>query len=126
MSELDDPFGDDPEQKEFAEALERHRAALFELISDYMEDAELDVGTAVHLLIGAMVGMRMSDYGMSVASPSAAGLKTDLDRLQGEVDDYLRQAKKGAEKYIERVKEVLAAAAAEEEGAEDKEEGDPE
>ena len=123
MAELDDPFGDDPEQKEFAEALERHRAALFELISDYMEDAELDVGTAVHLLIGAMVGMRMSDYGMSVASPSVAGLKTDLDRLRGEVDNYLREAKKGAENYIERVKEVLAAA---KEEAADEEEGDPE
>ena len=49
-----------------------------------------------------------------------------LDRLRGEVDDYLREAKKGAEEYIERIKEARAAAEAEENEGAEEQEHDPE
>ena len=121
MTQSDGRSGDDAELDEFAEAVERHRTAIFELISDYMEEEELDVGIAVQLLIGATVGMRMTAYGMSVESPSVGGLKLDLDQLRSEVDEYLRDAKNGAEEYIAQVTEARAAAEAEGEDGEDEE-----
>ena len=55
----------------------------------------------------------MTGYGLAVESPSAAGLKLDLDRLQKEVSELVRNAKKGAEEYIAQVKEAIAQAEAE-------------
>ena len=43
-----------------------------------------------------------------VESPSAAGLKLDLDRLNKELGEFVREAKKGAEEYIGHVKEMRA------------------
>ncbi len=42
----------------------------------------------------------MEAYAIDVEKPSVAGLKLDLDRLQRQVDELVREAKKGAEDYI--------------------------
>jgi hypothetical protein len=52
---------------------------------------------------------------MGVESPSVAGLKLDLDRWRRDVDEFVREAKKGAENYIRTVKETRVAAAADDE-----------
>jgi hypothetical protein len=121
MSDSDDLPDDDPELEEFAEELERHRNAIFERIYAYMEEVEIDEAYVAQLLIDAMIRMRMTAYGLGVESPSVAGLKLDLDRLRGELGEFLREAKKGAEEYIGHVKELRAKADAELEAEEDEE-----
>jgi hypothetical protein len=110
MSDSDDLFGGDPAIEEFAEELERHRDAIFERIYDYMEEMDIGESYVAQLLIDAMIRMRITAYGLGVESPSVAGLKLDLDRLRNEVNEFLREAKKGAEEYIGHVKEARAEA----------------
>jgi hypothetical protein len=126
MSDSDDLFGDDPAMDEFAENFERDRDAIYELICDYMDEAEINEAYVAQLLIDAMIRMRMTAYGLGVESPSVAGLKIDLDRLRDEVGGFVREAKKGAEEYINHVKDMRARADSEteeddEKGGEDEE-----
>jgi NurA-like 5'-3' nuclease len=123
MPGSDDLFGDDPATDEFVEELERHRDAIYERIYDYMEEVDIHEAYVAQLLIDAMIRMRMTAYAMGVESPSVAGIKMDLDRLGGEVGEFLREAKKGAEEYIRHVKEMRAEAEGEAE-AEAEEEGE--
>jgi adenine-specific DNA methylase len=108
MAESDDQFGDDPDEEKFAETFGRHCDALYDRISEYMEQAELDEAYAAQLLIELMLRMRMTAYAIGVESPSVSGLKLDLDRLGRELDTYLREAKKNADEYIRHVKEMRA------------------
>ena len=110
MPDSDDLFGEDPATDEFVEEFERHRDALYEHIVDFMEEEDISEDYVAQLLADAMIRMRMTAYGIGVESPSAAGLKLDLDRLNKELGEFLREAKKGAEEYISHVKEVRAAA----------------
>jgi hypothetical protein len=113
MSDSDDLFGDDPEMDKFVEAYERHRDDIHELIMDYMEEEKLDAPYLAQMLIDLMIRMRMHAYGLGVESPSVTGLKLDLDRLQAELGEFLREAKKGAAEYIAAVKDARTEADAE-------------
>jgi hypothetical protein len=106
MPGSDDLLGDDPEFKEFADEFERHREALYRLVSDYMDEEGVSETFAAHLLLDATVHMRMAAYGTAVEQPSVNGLKLDLDRLRQEMDQFVREAKKGAEDYIREVKSL--------------------
>jgi hypothetical protein len=125
MSDPDD-VPDDDAMDQFAEEFERHRDALHEHICDFMEEAEISEAYVAQLLADAMIRMRMTAYGLEVESPSVAGLKLDLDRLQKELGEFLREAKKGAEEYIGHVKEMRAAVDAKLEDEEGEEEEDEE
>ena len=70
-----------------------------------------------HLLLDATVHMRMAAYGTGVESPSVLGLKRDLDRLRQEMDQFVREAKKGAEDFIREVKKLREELAREEAAA---------
>jgi hypothetical protein len=109
------PESDDvrDEMDEFTEEFERHRHAIYDRVSDYMDEVDIDPTYVAHILVDMTIGMRMTGYGLGVESPSAAGLKLDLDRLQKEVSESVRNAKKGAEEYIAQVKEAIAQAEAE-------------
>jgi hypothetical protein len=119
MTDSDEVPGDDPAIDEFVEEFERHRDAIYERICDYMEEVEINEAYVAQLLVDTMIRMRMSAYGLGVESPSVAGIKMDLDRLKDEVGVFLREAKKGAEEYIDHVKQMRA-----EIDAEEKEDGD--
>src|ERR1700693_604411 len=108
MSDSDDLLGDDPAIDEFVETFERHRDAIYARTWDYMQEVDIHEAYVAQLLIDAMIRMRMTAYGLGVESPSVAGLKMDLDRLQKELGEFLREAKKGAEEYIGHVKEMRA------------------
>jgi hypothetical protein len=110
MSDPDDLPDDDAAMDQFVEDFERHRDAIYELICDYMEDADINEGYVAPLLADAAIRMRMTAYGLGVENPSVAGLKLDLDRLRNELNEFLREAKKGAEEFIGHVKELRAAA----------------
>ena len=106
MPDSDDSFSDDPEFKKFADEFERHREALYQLVSDYMDEEGVSETFAAQLLLDATVHMRMAAYGTVVEHPSVNGLKLDLDRLRQEVEQFVREAKKGAEEYIREVKSL--------------------
>ena len=64
MADSDESFGDDPAIDEFAEEFERHRRAIYERLSDYMDEAEIDEAFMAQLLIGMMISMRMTAYSL--------------------------------------------------------------
>jgi hypothetical protein len=128
MADEDDALGDDPMEDEAFEAYERHRDAVQEMVADYFEDFDIDPALGAQLLLEAMIGFRVSAYGIGVENPSVAGLKLDLDRLAREVADLVREMKKNAEECIEEIKRARAEAEAEEddEDEDDDEGGDDE
>jgi hypothetical protein len=114
MTDSDDQSEKDPEFDQFAEDYEGHRAALFDLVSDYMDKHDLEEGYVAQLLLDLTLNMRMAAYAMGVESPSAAGLRLDLDRWQREVVGFVREAQKDAESYIQT---FMDATPADEEGS---------
>ncbi len=114
MSGTDDLFGDDPELEEASQEFDRHREALFQLISDYMDEEQIAALSVIEMLISTVVGLRMTVYGVSVESPSVTGLKRDLERLGREIDDCIRHAKKEAEQFVTHIKQARAEADEEE------------
>jgi hypothetical protein len=108
MSDESDFPGEDAESAEAGNELDRHREELFERITQFMEDEDINEAAASFLLLDLALTLRMAAYGTGVKNPSAAGLKLDLDRLQREVADFIRLAKKGAEEFIRNTKEMLA------------------
>jgi hypothetical protein len=110
MAKSDDVFGDDPDEAEFAETFGRHCDAIYDRISEYLDNEELDEAYATQLLIELTLRMRMTAYALETESPSVSGVKLDLDRLLRELETYIREAKKNADEYIRHVKEMRALA----------------
>jgi hypothetical protein len=86
---------------------DRMRDLLHERISDFAEEHDLPVGALSALLLDLAVTSRMMDYVLSTAKPSAAGLKLDLDRMRRDVEDFVRDCKRGADEYIDHAKEIV-------------------
>ena len=95
---------DDEEFDAFAEEYDEHREALFNLISDYADEQQLDDGLLMGLLLDLAVSTRMMVYAHSVEKPSSSGLKLDLDRFLKDVGDHIREVKRGADDFITDVK----------------------
>ena len=72
MADSDDLPGEDPEFDQFAEEYEGHRDALFDLISKYIDEHDLEEAYVAQLLFDLTLNMRMTAYGMGVESPSAS------------------------------------------------------
>ena len=106
MAGSDDMRDEDPEAEKIAEEFERHRDDLHDIILSYMDEEELDEAYVAELMIDMTVRMRMIAYGFSVEKPSAGGLKLELDRLQADMGEVLREAKKGAEEFVGYIKQV--------------------
>ena len=95
---------------------EAHADALREMVLDYLDDNDVDEGTAVFGLIEIALSIAMSGYVMSTEKPSAGGLGMALDRLGKDITDLLREAKKGAKTFIEETQAALEAEEAEGDG----------
>jgi hypothetical protein len=93
----------------FEEEYDEHREALFDLISGYAEENELDDAMLTGLLLDLAVSMRMVIYAHGIEKPSASGLKLELDRFLKEVGEHVREVKKGAEEFIAEVKADIEA-----------------
>ena len=100
---------DDPEFEEF----DRIRDMLHARISEFAEEHDLPVGALSPLLLDLGVTSRMMDYVLSVEKPSGGGLKRDLDRMQREVDHFVRDCKRHADEFVDHSKDVLHEAQAE-------------
>jgi hypothetical protein len=101
---------DDEEEglSEFADEFEQHTKAIYQLVADYMDDLEVPETVIAEVLLHMAVNMRMVAYAMEAEKPSVAGLKLDLDRLRGGMDQLVRESKKGAEAFIASAKAALA------------------
>ena len=88
---------------------EAHAEAIREMVLDYLDENDVDEGTAVFGLIEIALSIAMSGYVMSTEKPSAGGLGMALDRLSKDVGDLIREAKKGAKQFIEETQAALDA-----------------
>jgi hypothetical protein len=101
---------DDEEEgfAEFADEFDRHTKAIYQLVADYMDDLEIPEAMIAEVLLHMAVNMRMVAYAMEAEKPSVAGLKLDLDRLRGGMEQLVRESKKGAEAFIASAKAALS------------------
>jgi hypothetical protein len=77
------------------------------MVLDYLDEHEVDEGTAVFGLVEVALSVAMSGYAMSVDKPSVGGLRMALDRLAKDISDLIREAKKGAEEFLAETKAAL-------------------
>lgn len=108
MAGSDDQFDDGENADQSDAEFERLQQELFARIEAFMDDEDVGEAYMVDLLVDVAIRLRMTAYGMEVEKPSVGGLKLDLDRLRQDVDEIVRDAKKGAEEYIALVKDVRA------------------
>lgn len=87
---------------------------LFEHVSEFAEDEDVPDGMLTMLLLRLSMNMRVASYMASVAKPSAGGLKLDLDRYRGDIENLIRAMKKDAEEFVAQAMEAVAEADAEE------------
>ena len=114
----DDLFGDEPD-REAMDEFERKRELLHARISEFADEHDVPDGMLSALLLDLAVTARMMDYTLSVEKPSASGLKLELDRMQREIADFVRDCKRHADEYIEHSKDAIAQARAELEAEEE-------
>ena len=114
----DDLFGDEPAREAVAE-FERIRELLHARISEFADEHDVPDGMLSALLLDLAVTARMMDYTLSVEKPSASGLKLELDRMQREIADFVRDCKRHADEFIEHSKDAIAQARAELEAEEE-------
>jgi hypothetical protein len=106
----DDDRRDDSEIQDFIDEVEQHSKAIYEMVSEYMDDLEVPEAIMSHVLLSLAVNMRMVAYAIDTEKPSSAGLRLDLDRMRGEVEQLLRESKKGADAYIKSARAAIAEA----------------
>jgi hypothetical protein len=104
----DDDRSDDLDPQDGVDDVEGHIKAVYELVSDYMDDLDLSEGLMAHVLLNAAVNMRMVSYAMETEKPSTGGLKIELDRMRNDFEMLLRESKKGAEDFIAAAKAAIA------------------
>jgi hypothetical protein len=101
--ENDDLFGED--RDEAVDDFNRLTDLLFQRVSEFADEEDVADDILPLLLLRLSATMRMMTYAVSVAKPSGAGLKLDLDRFRRDADDLIREMKKDADGFIARAKE---------------------
>lgn len=86
---------------------EAHAEAIREMVLDYLDENDVDEGTAVFGLVEIALSIAMSGYVISTEKPSAGGLGMALDRLSKDIGDLIREAKKGAKQFIDETQAAL-------------------
>lgn len=98
---------DETEYESWDDEQEAHVEALRDMVLDYLDEHEVDEGTAVFGLVEVALSVAMSGYAMSVDKPSVGGLRMALDRLAKDISDLIREAKKSAEEFLAETKAAL-------------------
>ncbi len=98
---------EEPEDFDFDEEQEAHAEEIKNIVLDYVEENEVPEETAIFTLVQLAVSMQMATYMGSVEKPSVTGLKMELERFGKEIDDMLRDAKNGAEEFVEDYKAAM-------------------
>ena len=101
------PLDRDESDLDADDEYERVRELLDAHLSDFAQEHDLSLGAVSLMLFDIGASMRMTDYVLSVEKPSVSGLKLDLDRCQRELDDLVRDCKRGADEFVSKSKEML-------------------
>lgn len=104
----ENPFGEDG--NDLLDNFDRLTHSLFERVSEFAEDEEIDDELLSMLLFRLSLTTRMMAYAQNAAKPSAGGLKLDLDRFGRDIETHLRESKKDADRFITEAKASIAAA----------------
>ena len=88
--------------------------SLFDRVSEFAEDEDIDDELLALLLFRLSLTTRMMAYAQNAAKPSAGGLKLDLDRFGRDIETQIRESKKDADRFITDVKASIATAEREE------------
>src|SRR5450631_3643491 len=94
----DDVFGED--EDEAVSEFDRLGEVLFQRITAFAEEEDVDDEILPLLLLRLSLSMRMMTYATSVANPSAGGLKLELDRFRRDADGLIREMKRDADRFI--------------------------
>jgi hypothetical protein len=81
MSQPDDPSADNLDLEKFIDDFERHQSAIYDCLSDYMDEHSINPFYAAHVLMDVVIGLRMTSYGTTAENPSVAGLKLESRSL---------------------------------------------
>jgi hypothetical protein len=100
-------FDPDAPDEEIEDEYNALRDALHEHIGKFNEKHHLAFGAIGLMLLDIAVTLRMVDYVTSVEKPSGLGLRRELDRLRGEVDELIRTSKKAADEFVPVAKQAL-------------------
>ncbi len=100
-------FGEDG--NDILDDFDRLTHLLFERVSEFAEQEDLDDELLSMLLFRLSLTMRMVGYAETAAKPSAGGLKLDLDRFRRDIEDLIRHTKKGADQFVADAKDSMAA-----------------
>jgi hypothetical protein len=98
---------------------------LHQPIQGYMNEHDLSHETTSLMLLEISARMHMVGYALETEKPPASGLRLDLDRFRREIDQVIRDVKKGADHFIAKAKTLRAEAENESEGRLDDERGVP-
>ena len=99
---------------EAVDDFDRLTDSLYQRVLEFTEDEDVDDEIVPLLLLRLSLSTRMMGYAMSVARPSAGGLRLDLDRFRREAEDLIRVMKKDADRFIAQAQATIAAAMLEE------------
>jgi hypothetical protein len=108
MTDPKDPTADDREVGRPDEDRERLQRALLERIDAFMDEEGVEGGEMIEILIEVALRLRMAAYGANVEEPAVESFKFDLEGFRHDIEILLREAKKGAEGYVEFVKQTRA------------------
>ena len=104
-----DQLFDDAESAAFEAEQERHRSAIFDLISEYADEHGLDDAGMAYMLLEMAVSVRTVAYATETEKPSIAGLRLDLDRFFKDIAELIRESKRHADKTLRTLADILAA-----------------
>ena len=100
----------DEDGNDLLDNFDRLTHSLFERVSEFAEDEEIDDELLSMLLFRLSLTTRMMAYAQNAAKPSAGGLKLDLDRFGRDIETHLRESKMDADRFITEAKASIAAA----------------
>jgi hypothetical protein len=105
----DDLLGEDEEGDEAVDDFDRLTDILFQRVNEFAEEEDVADELLPLLLLRLTLTMRMAAYAATVAKPSGAGLKLDLDRFRRDIEDLIRETKKDADRFIAQARESMTA-----------------
>jgi hypothetical protein len=93
---------------EYATRMNDYHRALFDLLSDYAEERELEDREVLMLLVETTLSIATISYATNVKSPTAAGLREDLDRLHKAFGESVRGRKREAGEMVADLRDIVA------------------
>ena len=107
-------FGPEDSDQQVLDEFDKLVLAFQEHVDAFAVERDLTFGVVSLLAAQVAMTMRMFDYAASADEPSAAGLKLELDRYRGEIDNAVSSAKNGAGEFLAIAGEAFAQAEADE------------